>query len=159
MAEGRGHVGNPLTLIAVFAGLSEAVSAAALPFVEGAGQTPLIWFVILFPSALVLMFFVTLWTTPNRLYGPADFRTDEGFMAAQGGFAVETPPRGAQDDAASRLRAFWRPAGVVDPQNERRLRAWLDRQAFETRSLTVFLSDSDYETARRRAVAELGLDA
>ena len=59
MAGTPGHVGNPLTLIAIFAGLSEAVSAAALPFLEAAAQDRLVWFVTLFPCGLVVLFFVT----------------------------------------------------------------------------------------------------
>ena len=61
MAEQRSHVSNPLTLMAIFAGLSESVGAAVLPLADAAAQEKLVWFVILFPTVLMALFFVTLW--------------------------------------------------------------------------------------------------
>jgi len=60
MAASSRTVGSPLTLMAIFAGLSKSVGAAVLPLVDPATQARLVWFVMLFPTALMLMFFATM---------------------------------------------------------------------------------------------------
>jgi len=158
MASSVSHVGNPLTLIAVFASLSEAVSTAALPFLGDAPDERgiLIWFVVLFPSALVLLFFATLWLSPQKLYGPGDFKSDEGYLAAQQTLkTTETyVPAG---DAAEKLRGFWKPGGTVDETNARSLEEWLAENHVGTSSITAFLASEEFRAERDRAIAHFGL--
>ena len=156
MAGTPGHVGNPLTLMAVFAGLSEAVSAAVLASGEAVVQLPLTLFVTLFPSTLLFLFFLTLWISPQRLYGPGDFRTDEGYLAAQK--VVRTSevyvPGGVP---AEKLRDFWKPGGKVDAANAAKLRDWLAANNMDTSSIATFLALEEYEQDRKRAVDHFSL--
>ncbi len=153
-----GHVGNPLTLIAVFAGLSEAVSAAALPFIDesGAARLILVWFVVLFPSGLVLLFFVTLWASPQKLYGPGDFQSDGGYLAAQRTVKI-TEAYVPAGDAAEKLRKFWKPDGKVNAANGRQLEEWLEQNQVSTSSITAFLASEEFKADRERAIAHFGL--
>ena len=156
MAAPPSHVGNPLTLLAVFASISEAVSAAALPFLNEApdDRIVLIWFVVLFPSALVLLFFGTLWVAPARLYGPGDYKSDEAFLST---IKKRTDVYSADDDSAKKLRDFWKPGGVVDPANGKALLDWMIANGVGTSSIALFLRSADYRTQRDKAVADLNL--
>ena len=152
MAEQRSHVGNPLTLMAIFAGLSESVGAAVLPLVDPAAQAKLVWFVILFPTVLMALFFVTLWTDAKLLYGARDLDTDEARLRLLGMPPVSEP---AQEDAATtRLQEFWKPGGEADPANAARLKRWLGDHNIEV-PLSIFIDGSAYAADRERAVAEL----
>lgn len=74
------HVKNPLTIIAIFAGISEISATAVLPFISESIQKIFIWFIILFPFFLLVLFFITLWTKHHVLYAPSDFSSDENFL-------------------------------------------------------------------------------
>jgi len=80
MLEKIQKVDNPLTIIAIFAGLTEIADTAVLPFVTAANQSIFIWFLMAFPSALVIIFFGTLHFNPKVLYGPGDYRDDRNFL-------------------------------------------------------------------------------
>jgi len=75
-------VSNPLTIIAIFAGLAEVGGTAVLPFIIEKNQSVFLWFVMLFPVLLVILFFLTLNFNHKVLYAPSDYRTDEGFLTA-----------------------------------------------------------------------------
>lgn len=77
-------VGNPLTIIAIFAALAELAGSVVLALVPPQVQTVFVWFVMLFPSALVLMFFITLWVRNHVLYAPKDFANEDNYMAFLG---------------------------------------------------------------------------
>ena len=79
MIEKVGPVKNPLTVIAIFAGLAEVSGTVVLPLVAPETQKMFIWFLMAFPVLLVVLFFVTLLLKHHVLYAPADFRTDESF--------------------------------------------------------------------------------
>ena len=80
MKEKIQHVKNPLTIIAIFSGISEISASAVLPFISESLQKTFIWFVIIFPFVLILLFFITLWTKHHVLYAPSDFKSDESFL-------------------------------------------------------------------------------
>lgn len=82
MLENIRKVSNPLTIIALFAGLAEVGGTAVLPFIIDKNQSVFLWFVMLFPVLLVALFFLTLNFNHKVLYAPSDYRTDEGFLAA-----------------------------------------------------------------------------
>ena len=42
----------------------------------------LVWFVVLFPTLVALLFFGTLWWGHQFLYSPMEFRSDESFLSA-----------------------------------------------------------------------------
>lgn len=73
---------NPLTIIAIFAGIVEISATMVLPFILPEVQAIYIWFLIGFPSFLVAIFFLTLNFNNAVLYAPSDFSNDESFLAS-----------------------------------------------------------------------------
>lgn len=61
---------NPISVIALFAALSEASAATVLPYLDSDSRQIYIWFLIVFPSTLVVMFFLTLNFNAKVLYAP-----------------------------------------------------------------------------------------
>jgi hypothetical protein len=53
-------VNNPLTIIAIFAGLAEIAGTTVLALVDKEIQHVFVWFVMVFPALLVILFFGTL---------------------------------------------------------------------------------------------------
>ncbi|MAS92065.1 MAG: hypothetical protein CMO55_02620 [Verrucomicrobiales bacterium] len=89
MKGGITHVRNPLTIVAVFAGLAEVGGTVVLPLLEKEVQSVYVWFLMLFPLFLVGVFFWVLYKKHFVLYAPSDFQSDKGFTdvlqgAAQG---------------------------------------------------------------------------
>jgi hypothetical protein len=76
-----GHIRNPLTVIAIFAGLAEVSGTIVLPFIEKSLQADFLWFLMLFPALLVVAFFATLNFNRKALYAPSDFREEKNFLA------------------------------------------------------------------------------
>lgn len=64
---------NPLTIIAIFAGIVEIGSNTVLPFLTAENQSTYIWFLMVFPFVLVLIFFFILYTRHHVLYAPFRF--------------------------------------------------------------------------------------
>lgn len=79
MIEKVSHVKNPLTVIAIFAGLAEVSGTVVLPFLQKETQQVYVWFLMGFPCLLVLLFFLTLLVKHYVLYAPSDFRDDKLF--------------------------------------------------------------------------------
>lgn len=73
-------ISNPLTIIGIFAGLSEVAMVTALPFIREDLQGTFIWFVMIFPLLLVTLFFITLNKNPRVLYSPSDFKDENLFI-------------------------------------------------------------------------------
>lgn len=80
MLEKFKRISNPLTIIAIFAGLAEVTATIALSIVTKELQVQFIWFVMLFPVFLVSLFFITLIFKPHVLYSPGDFVNESNFM-------------------------------------------------------------------------------
>lgn len=74
------HVKNPLTIIAMFAAITEIGGTVVLPFIEVENQETFVWFLILFPSFLIGAFFLTLNLNHHVLYAPSDFRNEENYL-------------------------------------------------------------------------------
>lgn len=72
-------VTNPLTLIAIFATLSESTAAISLPFLDDQDREYFLWFLISFPFYLLFLFFTTLNFNYRSLYSPSDFRKGKHF--------------------------------------------------------------------------------
>jgi hypothetical protein len=79
VVEKLGPIKNPLTVIAIFAGLAEVSGTAVLPLMAPQTQQTYVWFLMAFPALLVILFFVTLLLKHHVLYAPTDFRSDESF--------------------------------------------------------------------------------
>jgi hypothetical protein len=64
------HLVNPISIVAVFAALCEASATTVLPHLDEGSRQIYIWFLIAFPSTLVVLFFLTLNFNSQVLYGP-----------------------------------------------------------------------------------------
>ncbi|MDJ1481870.1 hypothetical protein QNI16_15320 [Cytophagaceae bacterium YF14B1] len=80
MANKVGTIKNPLTIIAIFAGIVEISASTVLPFIEKDIQYIYIWFLMIFPTLLVICFFITLNFNNTALYAPSDFDEDKSFL-------------------------------------------------------------------------------
>jgi len=74
------HVKNPLTIIAVFAGIAEVSGTVVVSFLLENQQAVFVWFLIIFPILLVLLFFLTLNFNPKVLYAPSDYENEDNFL-------------------------------------------------------------------------------
>ncbi|PHN21064.1 hypothetical protein [Pseudomonas sp. ICMP 561] len=63
---------NPISIIAMFAALCEASATTVLPHLDEENRQIYIWFLKAFPSALVVLFFLTLNFNSRVLYPPVD---------------------------------------------------------------------------------------
>ena len=84
MLESIKQINNPLTIIAIFAGISEISMTAALFAIGRELQVTFIWFVMGFPTLLVSLFFFTLYFKNKVLFGPSDFRNEQHFLQLMG---------------------------------------------------------------------------
>lgn len=80
MIERINTIHNPLTIIAIFAALAEVAGTVSLATVEPSLQNVFIWFVMGFPTLLVITFFITLNFNIRVLYAPSDFKDEENFI-------------------------------------------------------------------------------
>lgn len=64
---------NPLSIIAVFSTITEGLCIYGLPKITEENQELFIWFIICFPTILILFFFITLNFNHKVLYSPSDF--------------------------------------------------------------------------------------
>ena len=69
-----------MTIIAIFATLSETSAAVSLPFLDNKEREIYIWFLISFPFYLLLLFFATLNFNYRSLYAPSDFEKGKHFL-------------------------------------------------------------------------------
>lgn len=78
------HIKNPLTIIGIFAGIVEISANVVLPLLDANNQTTYLWFLMLFPTCLVLIFFAILNWNHGVLYAPSDFQDEENFVHIHG---------------------------------------------------------------------------
>lgn len=71
---------NPLTIIAIFAGIAEVSGTVVLPFVSASNQALFIYFLIGFPTFLVFCFFITLNFNNRVLYAPSDYKNEDNYI-------------------------------------------------------------------------------
>lgn len=80
MTEKIGLIKNPLTIIAIFAGIAEVSGTIVLPFIASSNQELFIYFLICFPSILVIIFFITLNFNNKVLYAPSDYKDETNYI-------------------------------------------------------------------------------
>jgi hypothetical protein len=80
MLEKTQYIRNPLTIVAIFATLTEVSGTGVLPFIDHPNQITFIYFLIFFPIFLVVIFFLTLNFNYKVLYAPSDFRNERFFI-------------------------------------------------------------------------------
>lgn len=64
----------------MFAAIAEISGTAVLPFISAANQGTYIWFLMIFPLLLIIVFFLTLNFNHKVLYAPSDFKDEENFF-------------------------------------------------------------------------------
>jgi hypothetical protein len=89
MTENIRKINNPLTIIAIFAALAEINATISLGLIKPELQDVFIWFIIGFPSLLVLLFFLTWNFNPKVMYAPSDFKDEKIFLDTLKGFGKE----------------------------------------------------------------------
>lgn len=80
MTEKVGLIKNPLTIIAIFAGIAEVSGTIVLPFISSEHQGLFVYFLICFPSILVILFFITLNFNNRVLYAPSDYKDEQNYI-------------------------------------------------------------------------------
>ncbi|APC17786.1 hypothetical protein BLL42_19380 [Pseudomonas frederiksbergensis] len=80
MKKTQKKISNPMTIIAIFATLSETSAALSLPFLDNEERQTYIWFLISFPFYLLFLFFITLNLNYKSLYAPSDFQKSKQFV-------------------------------------------------------------------------------
>jgi hypothetical protein len=76
----KSKITNPMTVIAIFAAISETSAAVSLPFLDNKDREVYVWFLISFPFYLLFLFFITLNFNSRSLYSPSDFDKDKSFL-------------------------------------------------------------------------------
>jgi len=99
----KNKITNPMTVIAIFAVLSETSAAISLPFLDNKDREIYVWFLISFPFYLLLLFFITLNFNHRSLYSPSDFGKDESFLKAAQNPAREESVRESGESCAFEL--------------------------------------------------------
>ena len=75
-------ISNPLTIIAVFAGLAETLATVALVNLPPEIQSIFVYFVMAFPAGIVLLFFLILYFKNTVLYAPSDYDDQSHYLEA-----------------------------------------------------------------------------
>jgi hypothetical protein len=148
---------NPLTIIAIFAGLAEIAGTVALTAVSKEVQPIFIWFVMGFPTLLVVAFFATLNFNPKVLYAPSDFRTDDNFLRVlSGGREMSENFRGLTDQLEETgkniLKEAVKELGQANLIERDRITAIVDEQMRLLREKVESTRESAVETALVTAV-------
>ena len=73
-------ISNPLTVVAIFSGLAEAFATLALINLPHDIQQMFVYFVMIFPILIVLLFFAVLNWNPTVLYAPGDFEDEAMYL-------------------------------------------------------------------------------
>lgn len=76
MIEKMPKVSNPLTIIAIFAGLAEVAMTVTVGLLDGWNQTIFMWFAAAFPIGIAIGFFTVLIRKPALLYAPSDWQDE-----------------------------------------------------------------------------------
>ncbi len=120
---------NPLTLIATFAGISEVAMTAALPFLPSEIQKTFMWFVMVYPTFLVICFFYILIWKREVLYAPSDFKDDETWLKVYRDKQLQILEKYPLEPAIaspSEKTTHEKLGGVKEPSLKRRLSAGLE---------------------------------
>ena len=101
-------IANPLTLIAVFATISETSAAISLPFLDDEEREYYVWFLISFPFYLLFLFFITLNFNYRSLYSPSDFHKTKHFIRGAAESSCRRRRRSRQGSKADFLSQSYR---------------------------------------------------
>ena len=80
MLENAKKISNPLTVIGMFAMLSEIAGTVTIRLLSEKLQEKFLYFLLFFPFTLVGLFFLVLLIKPEAFYSPSDYKTDDAFL-------------------------------------------------------------------------------
>ncbi|HWR75967.1 MAG TPA: hypothetical protein VN283_02005 [Thiobacillus sp.] len=109
MIEKVGPIKNPLTIIAIFAAIAEISGTIVLPFIDQSNQSLYVWFLMVFPILLILLFFLTLNFNHKVLYAPSDYRNEDNFL--------QSLPRASFTEKVQKIKAELAEAEPEIPEN------------------------------------------
>ena len=73
---------NPLGIISLFVFFIEAIATVSLNIaIDSVYAGHIVWFIILFPTMIVFLFFGTLWIKRESLYAPMDYSDPKTFQS------------------------------------------------------------------------------
>ncbi len=108
-----------MTIIAIFAALSETSAAVSLPFLGQEERGIYVWFLISFPFYLLLLFFATLNFNYKSLYAPSDFEKGKHFMKLMDDAGrSEKKTSGKASESRNDQPSARTPCGAQDPPRE-----------------------------------------
>lgn len=73
---------SPLGIISIFASLAESFGLYTISQLTPDDQSVFIWFLMGFPTLLVILFFWTLNNNSASLYAPSDYRNEGNYLKA-----------------------------------------------------------------------------
>ena len=114
MTKLKKRITNPMTLIAIFATLSETSAAVSLPFLGDKEREVYIWFLISFPFYLLFLFFITLNVNYRSLYAPSDFEKGKHF--------IKVMDSAERSESTAPSPPAQRPRNIQDPPAEAALK-------------------------------------
>lgn len=103
------RITNPMTVIAIFATLSETSAAVSLPFLDDEEREIYVWFLISFPFYLLFLFFATLNFNYRSLYAPSDFEKGKHFIKV-----MDNAERPEKDYSRLKPETYVRSTPVID---------------------------------------------
>ncbi|MGF6087777.1 hypothetical protein [Pseudomonas sp. 18173] len=115
------RIANPMTIIAIFAALSETSAAVSLPFLDQEEKELYVWFLISFPFYLLLLFFATLNFNYRSLYAPSDFEKGKHFMKVMddaGRSEKKSSAKAVPETSTNDRQSARSPCGAQDPPTE-----------------------------------------
>ncbi|QXV74673.1 hypothetical protein [Rhizobium phage RHEph21] len=113
------HIRNPLTVVAVFAAFAEVSGTAVLPLLEKDVQHIYVWFLMLFPTLLILLFFATLNWNHTVLYAPSDYKDEDNFGRFAKASAYAISKKGEEETAEQTAISTLPDSGeALSPPNE-----------------------------------------
>lgn len=132
MIENLKSINNPLTIILSFAAIAEIAGTVSLKLVNPELQYIFIWFVIGFPTLLILLFFGTLNLNNKVLYAPSDFKDEQNFINTMRGvsnvpFSLETAQEQLEEAKTQIIQDVRKELGSTSQEEENKL-----IQIFET---------------------------
>jgi len=80
----RNPLGNVALFISLIYGMSALLLGAAITSLTSVNQTVLVAFIVVFPFVVLAVFAWLVANHHRKLYGPGDYRSDEGFLTAGG---------------------------------------------------------------------------
>ncbi len=138
---------NPLGIIALFVSFIEAVATVSLKIVADARSDILwaiVWFIILYPTVIAVLFFLILWKKREILFGPMDFPDPKSFenILSRGFQRIEAKQEAAVIDVNTALTDIYKTINKLLEFNDiwtavQVGRSYLERSEFD-KSLQIF---------------------